>query len=160
MNIFRRLKSSRLVAFSGIVAAGLLLIPLGASTTFATKSSHLSGCRSDPVIFLSNGNMLDLSATVNTAESGVRLVTYTVHIPTGVKISRIQYTQGFLRREKVVAYADDTLGTYDSATDVQTTRSGVAVSTTGVVVYKSGTKSEMASTSGWSDQDLYLHFVG
>jgi hypothetical protein len=153
MNIPRFLYVRRPLA-AAVLAVGLLATPMAASGAFA----HLSVCRHDPVVFLSNGNMLDLTATIGDDEQNIQQIVYTIHIPRGTSVTGVQYTHGFNSVERLVAYSNDPAGTYDTYTDVRTSDKGVSVAATGLAVYKSGTQSQMASASGWANKSIHLHF--
>jgi len=71
---------------AGFIAGG----PLAASTT-----AHAAlACRSDPLVVLSNGVTLDLSATIYDDVTDVQQVAYTLQAPQGVTVVRTITTDG------------------------------------------------------------------
>jgi hypothetical protein len=108
----------------------LLLAGLAMSEPFAsTSKAAVGGCRSDPIIILSDGTILDVSADIGTAVSNVREIHYVVHGPLGVKlVSAISTpTLGFSGKETFTYYADAAPNQYITETLVQTTYDQVSV---------------------------------
>ena len=87
------------------------------------------GCRSDPIVILSDGTILDISADIGTAVSNVREIHYVVHGPGGVKlVSAISTpTLGFSGKETFTYYADAAPNQYITETLVQTTYDQIRV---------------------------------
>jgi hypothetical protein len=110
----------------------------------------ISLCRTDPIVFLSSGVVVDLTATVNTSSDNVQQIVYTLHAPTGTRVTRLVYTGGGLNgREQFQFFADAAAGTYTSVTTVSTSVKSVPVTaSTRVVGVGSGT------ASGYNNQGL------
>ena len=111
------------ISARGILAAILTLASL---LTFAAAPgaafAGLGGCRTDPVIILSNGRALQLAAEIDTSISNVQSVVYTVHAPIGTYPLLIVYTDNPLRNvERVIFRADSLPGRYSTETVVDTT---------------------------------------
>ena len=109
---------------------GFLLLGLAMSEAFAPISeAAVGGCRSDPIVVLSDGTILDVSADIGTAVSNVREIYYVVHGPRGVKlVSAISTpTLGFQGKETFTYYADAAPNQYITETLVQTTYNQVNV---------------------------------
>lgn len=113
-----------------ITLACLLLAGLVMSDSFAPSAeAAVGGCRSDPIVILSDGTILDVSAEIGTAVSNVREIHYVVHGPRGVKlVSAISTpTLGFKGKETFTYYDDAAPKQYITETLVQTTYNQVSV---------------------------------
>jgi hypothetical protein len=113
----------------------LLLAALAVSGPFApSANAAVGGCRSDPIVILSDGTVLDVTADIGTDVAHVREIHYVVHGPRGVKlISAISTpTLGFKGKETFTYYDDAAPRQYLTETLVQTTynRVGVTAHTT------------------------------
>jgi hypothetical protein len=144
-----------------LVASHCRYIRLGASVltaallagTVAPYMAHaqLVGCRSDPVVSMSDGTQLDLNAVINDSSNDVKQVIYTLHVPVATYV--IAYTPGLLGSKQVVQVtADQNPKTYETITMVKTYTPGIPVTATtkGVRPIKTAT----ASASGNSNQSL------
>jgi len=135
-----------------------LLAPLVAGLYMAavpsgTARASIGGCRSDPVVTLSNGVVLDLSAAIADTADDVRGTTYTLHAPVGTRVVAVVGTDGVLGlTERFVFQADQGVSTYVTQTVVQTGQGGVAVSATTDVVGAGATLTGTAA--GVSGQPL------
>jgi hypothetical protein len=121
----RRSSLKHLVTLICLLLAGLIL-----SEPFAPISeAAVGGCRSDPIVILSDGTILDISADIGTAVSNVREIHYAVHGPRNVKlVSAISTpTLGFRGKETFTYYADAAPNQYITETLVQTTYDRVSV---------------------------------
>ena len=102
----------------------LLLVPMlyaGMAAVFATPFSASAGfidCRGDPIVTLSNGDHVVLTATIKAAVSDVSEVRYALHGPAGTHVTSVVYegTEGL--HETFVYVADTQAGAYWSDTDV------------------------------------------
>jgi hypothetical protein len=87
----------------------------------AVASAAIRSCRADPIVWLSNGDTVQMTVDVAASASDVRRITYTLHAPAGTSITRIIYTGGVLQsKEQVVLYADQPHGHYITDTVVTT----------------------------------------
>lgn len=140
-----------------------LLAPLVAGLCLAavppgTARASIGGCRSDPVVTLSNGVVLDLSATIADTADDVRGTTYTLHAPVGTGVVAVVGTDGVLGlTERFVFQADQVPSTYVTQTVVRTGQGGVAVSVTTDVVGAGATLTGTAA--GVSGQPLRVAFA-
>src|SRR5947209_3349001 len=66
-----------------VLSASLLAHALVAPATHAA----IGGCNSDPVVTLSDGNVLDLHATVSDTYDDVQQVKYTLYVPQGTWVT-------------------------------------------------------------------------
>lgn len=91
-------------------------------------------CRSDPVVVLSNLKTLDLSAVIYDSQSDLKSVTYTLHLPSGVKPLVVVPTDGLLGQIEHFGYVNDQrTGSY-AVTTFASTGTTVPVTTTAVTV--------------------------
>ena len=109
----------------------MILVILLAGLPVQTASAALRTCRTDPIVFLSDGHKVSLSATVATDAANVRQIRYTLHIPSGVSVAGMVFTGGdFARKEMVMVWPDLPQGIYQSETVVHTNMGVVDVSAT------------------------------
>jgi hypothetical protein len=93
-------------------------------------SAALRSCRTDPILTFSDGTRLVVTATIDTDESSVISVIYTVHAPAGLALVKTVYTAGGLGGDENVIFINDQLpGVYKIDTVVTTRTAGVHVST-------------------------------
>jgi hypothetical protein len=140
----------------GLAAASLLALacfagPLRSHDTFAS----IGFCRSDPIILLSNGHLIQVGARIGDDASDVQQVTYHVSGPAGAKAVRIYNIDAALSGKTTVDYSDsDAQGSYDSEVLVTTGAPGVAVTAESFV-----TGVGFGTASGLSGQDLTIHLA-
>ena len=128
--------------------AGTVLVP--------SARADLVACRSDPVVILSNGVTVDLTATINDTAADVQQVAYTLHAPMGTSIVSVLYTSGVLGPKEVLRFvADSTAGVYRSLTHVRTGSHGVAVAAQTIAVPLGGLPARGAAT-GQDHQALWV----
>lgn len=68
-----------------ILAAGLLVGPLTIQSTHA----YVSGCDLDPTVYLSNGAVVTMDASINDSLADVQSATFVLHVPYGVTANSI-----------------------------------------------------------------------
>src|SRR5579872_1891372 len=89
MNVRRARLHSKAVVACGLTALALFVGPFGPKPTFA----HNGFCYDDPIVLLSNGVTVDMSATISDSASDVRAVQYALHVPATVaRIVSISYS--------------------------------------------------------------------
>lgn len=80
----------------------------------------LSVCRADPILVLTDGTQLQLTASISSDPSVVQQITYTVHAPQGTALRQVTYTGGaLLGKETVAFYADQAARSFTMATTVR-----------------------------------------
>jgi len=107
-----------------------LLVGFAVSASFAPISeAAVGGCRSDPIVILSDGTTLDVTADIGTDVSNVREIHYVVHGPRGVKLvlAISTPTLGFKGLETFTYYDDAAPNQYVTETLVQTAYNQVSV---------------------------------
>jgi hypothetical protein len=89
----------------------ILMFFLGLVVEAPSVSAAVSGCRGDPIVWLSNGTKLTMIASIAADASQVTMITYTVHAPRGLSVNQVVYTGGVLAgKERVVVLFDRTSG--------------------------------------------------
>jgi len=112
--------------FSAGVLASLLSAPHHAHAAAA--------CRADPIVTLSNGLVVHLSATVYDAPSDITGVAYTMHAPVGTSVVSVVYPPDPNNIPQTFQFhADNPAGTWDSYTYVDTKTTGIGVTATAEV---------------------------
>jgi hypothetical protein len=91
-----------------LLAKASVLIVLIVSILFAEPASAaIRTCRADPIILLSNGEVIQTGATIQTDLKNVRQIEYTIHLPVGVRAIAVIHTSGRLREKEVVKFVND-----------------------------------------------------
>jgi len=114
---------------AALFGAGLLSSLLGVGTPHRAHAA--AGCRSDPIVVLSDGIVLDVSATIADDASDVKQITYVLHVPDGAVVIRAISTDGAVGyKEKFKVQSDSAPGTYTTEVQVKTGVKDVAVTAT------------------------------
>ena len=122
----RFLSSSLGAALRG---AGILAILLGVG--IPRRAAAASGCRSDPIVILSDGIVLDVNAMIADAPSDVKHIRYVLHVPDGATVIRAISTGGAVGyKETFQVKFDSALGVYTTEVQVNTGVHNVAVTAT------------------------------
>jgi len=104
------------LVLSTIIALLFAALP-GSQAAYA----RLAECRSDPLVILSDGTVLDISADIGALLFDVKEIHYTLHIPTGLKVVIAVSTPNWPTTiERFTVYADNPPGTFTSTTTVYT----------------------------------------
>ena len=117
-----------------------------------------SGCRTDPIVYLSNGARVTLWADISTSLDEVSAVRYELHVPHHVSVTGIAFPDGLDYLESVAVYSDQAVSSYSSATVVQTTTSNIPVSVYMETTLASRT-SKSKTVSGQSYQTIQALLV-
>ncbi|HKC73235.1 MAG TPA: hypothetical protein VKF37_03425 [Chloroflexota bacterium] len=137
---------------------GVAVLSVGLLALFSrmAPSTHaaISGCRSDPVVLLSNGNTLHLSTVINDPTTDVRQVSYTLHAPVGTWMTGVADISDLDLKETLRFYADNPPNTYSVASKVNALTPRIRVTTTMDVVTINGAST--ASASGQSQRSLWI----
>lgn len=138
----------------GVLA--LTAVPL-TGTFMSGKNAALergvSGCRTDPIVYLSNGTKVALIVQIRDTPRDVKRIAYTLHVPTGAHVRKVVYLPGPLRGAESVRVIDDNAaGGYDSDTLVSTGHNRVSISVTTRVQ-----GIDAVSTTGREQQTLHVH---
>lgn len=110
------------------VAKIFLLLILGVVTLLlptGQASAALRSCHSDPIFKLSNGDVINITLDMSTDAANIRNVTYILHVPAGVTVTRVTYTSGGIgTKEMYKVYQDSPAKTYTTDTVVTTQNTG------------------------------------
>ena len=106
----------------------VLVLALGGLGATRAQPAHadISVCRSDPVVLLSNGTVVDLTVVVNDAPSDIQRVGYVLHGPAGTQVVRVVYSAEKSNLESLTFYADLEAGGYAAGALVSTVASTTA----------------------------------
>ncbi len=108
---------SRLVKKTRLTVALLIALCL----VIAQVNAASMTCRSDPIIFLSDGIKLQIGVTVETSLADLVSIQYQVHVPANVTMNRVIYTPQWARnKESVTIIADQPANRYMILTLVTT----------------------------------------
>ena len=139
-----------------LLSASLLAHSLVAPATHAA----IGGCNSDPVVTLSNGDVLDLHATVDDAYADIQQVSYTLHAPVGTWVTSEVDTSLLGGKDTFLFRADNPPNTYSATTKVTTLTPQIAVVAATELVSVNGTLLSHAWVSGQSPQTLWMYVSG
>jgi hypothetical protein len=149
MRVSQRIRPCRIPLAAAALFSGLVAGPLLPHNAAAA----ISLCRTDPIVRLSNGVVVDLTATISTSGVNVQQIVYMLHAPAGTRVLSVLYTGGDLAgRERVQFFADTAATTYKSVTTVSTSVSAVPV-TASMRVSSVGS----GTASGYSGQALTVN---
>ena len=104
------------------ILAGMMLLGLPAMWFLAPQTAFAwdAGCRTDPIVFVSDGPHLHINVAIGAPEESVASITYTIHGPVGTRADRIVYTgRGHGLDEHVVYLPDAAPETYVISTLVR-----------------------------------------
>ena len=134
----------------GLLLPGVLLILLSQLLAPTGAEAAVSGCRADPILYLSNGTVMTITVDIDADVSAVKSIIYTVSVPKGVKLVKAVYTPfpGFTGKEKLQVQDDAQAGQYVSDTVVQTVNNNTRVVATTYLF------SKVQAVSGYSNQHL------
>jgi hypothetical protein len=119
-------------------------------------------CRSDPIVFLSDGTRLQFNAAIGTARENVRSIRYELHAPAGVSIDRIVFTPNWAREiETVQLINDQAPGNYVivAVVDTGAESASVEISAMAVARNSNGAGSTHQTATGVSGQTIVVHFA-
>lgn len=137
---------------TGLIALIMAVTIFITLPTPKTALAALINCRSDPVVLLSNGTLLDVSADIGTLLFNVEEVHYTLHIPSGLSVVLAISTPTWPTTvETFTVYADNPPGQFTTHTVVHTAHPNTAVTANLLVnlTYR--------TTSGVSGQNLTVN---
>lgn len=137
------------------LVAGFTISQPAYADTITPDPNRIIICRTDPLVFLSDGTRVKMTAEIGTAAQNVRGIVYTLHAPVGTSVVRIVYP-GQQVPESVVFYADRAANTYDTDTVVSvngnSSQSPIGVTATTVVNNHS-----RGSATGGAGDHLQVH---
>ena len=102
------------------------------STFFLLPNGNVSAalvrCRTDPILLLSNGDVINVTVDISTSAADIRNIHYVLHVPEGVTVKKVAYTALNLRLHETYqvvqdsparAYTTDTVVTTQTIYPVQ-----------------------------------------
>src|SRR5436190_21024178 len=150
---FTARRLSYMLLGAAVLSASLLTRSLVAPATHAA----ISGCRSDPVVTLSNGDVLDLHATVDDTHADIQQVSYTLHAPIGTWITSEVDTSLLGGKDTFQFRADNPPNTYSAAAKVDTLTPQIPVRAATDLVDLNGPPLSADWVSGQSHQMLWMN---
>ena len=118
-------------------------------------------CRSDPVVILSNGLVLDLSADVEAPLWQVTNVDYTLHVPQGVSLVAAISTPAWPTTVETFTLIDDGApGEYHAKTVARTTLGNAKVQAHTILVSALGQQLDYDTAAGRERQVLHTYVYG
>ena len=110
-----------------------------------------SVCRTDPIVILTDGTIIDISASIDSPLFTLQHVTYTLHAPVGSRVLLVLRTPNLPRTtESFEFYADGPPDQIQTDTLVTTSTSNVGVTATMLVGLR------MQSISGEANEHLVV----
>ena len=140
------------------LAPSLLAHSLVAPATHAA----IGGCNSDPIVTLSDGNVLDLHATVTDTYDDVEQVSYTLYVPNGVWVTS-EVDTSLLGGKEAFQYRNTMYqapNTYSVSVQANTGASQIPVVAATDLVSVNGTLVSATRVSGLSQQKLWMNVSG
>jgi len=145
-------RSQRIILSASLLIAGLLAVtvaPGGAHAQWGT-------CYDDPAVFLNNGAAVFLGATFRADSSSVSAINYVLHVPAGVRVTKVVYFGANKDVEKLTWTADNQANTYESETNVVAPGATFSTVNTMVVVAE---HHSVSVAMGQANQDVLNHVV-
>jgi hypothetical protein len=158
VSMFTAHRAGPMLLGAAVLAASLLARSLVAPATHAA----IGGCNSDPVVTLSNGDVLDLHATVDDAYADIQQVSYTLYVPKGTWVTS-EVDTSVLGGKDTFQYNDtqnQAPNTYSVAVRVDTLTRQIPVVAATDLVTVNGTVLATAGVSGQSPQTLWMNVSG
>jgi hypothetical protein len=135
----------------------LSLLFVGIFVLAAPVEAAVLICRSDPVVILSNGVIMDFGANISTLPWNVEEVHYELHVPVGVELVVSIHTPTWIASvESFTFYADQPEGQYIVTAIVQTRQDNVKVNLDATLIGLSKLSSGMYSAPGFENQRLTI----
>ncbi len=123
----------------------------------AVAQARIVACRSDPVVILSNGTILDLSAEVSTLLLNVEQVHYELHVPVGVTAIAWIHTPAWLTsQETFTIIADQQPNTYAASSRAITKDGDATVTTHFLLLSLLGVKLDYDAASGPENVPIWV----
>jgi hypothetical protein len=115
-----------------VVVMALLVGALLSAVLAQEATAGLRACRADPIVWLSNGQAVQMSVGVAAPAYDVHQITYILHVPRGTTVRKIVYTGGALSsKERVYVIPDMPLSRYRIDTLVAARGYGISVTALG-----------------------------
>ena len=158
ISAFTARRTRHMLLGAALLSASLLARSLVAPATHAA----IGGCNSDPIVTLSDGNVLDLHATVTDTYDDVEQVSYTLYVPNGVWVTS-EVDTSLLGGKDAFQYYNTKYqapNTYSASAKVDTLTPQIAVVAATDLVSVNGTLVSATRVSGLSQQKLWMNVSG
>jgi hypothetical protein len=134
----------------------LLIVAVLLSSVLTAFAARLI-CRSDPVVILSNGMVMDISADIGTLLFNVQEVHYTLNVPEGVSAVLIIRTPTWLTsRETFTVIDNQPAGQYETSTIAYTRAGNASVTLNALLLSVNGLRLDYHSANGVERQTITL----
>jgi hypothetical protein len=138
---------NKIIQFLRVFSLMVILLAMPTGEAFAA----LRSCRTDPIFKLSNGDILTVTLEIGTDAANVKNVIYVLHVPAGVKVTQVVFTDGGIGRKEIYrVYQDSPANTYTTDTVVTTLNTGTVTVTAYTRLNGVATK----SATGYNGQHL------
>lgn len=146
--------------YAGIVRDLVCLAGAGAlflSQSLADVNAGVVGCRSDPIVTLSNGVVVQMFSDIADSGTHINNVAYVLHAPLGVRVVSVTYPPDTNPNihESLQFFADGKQHKYYNTATVFSALSSVTVVTYSTAVGKTG-KTRSATRIGKANQTLAM----
>jgi hypothetical protein len=155
ISAFTARRARHLLLGAALLSANVLAPSLMAPDTHAA----IGGCRSDPIVTLSNGVAVDLHATIDDTSENVQQVSYSLTIPKGTSVTGEVDSSVLGPKDKFQYSANGQAGTYSATVKVKTVAPGKSVSA-GMELVNAGSVLSSSSDSGQSPDLLQMSVSG
>jgi len=134
----------------------LLLVAVLLSSVLTAFAARLR-CRSDPVVVLSNGMILDISTDIGTLLWNVQEVHYTLHVPEGVSAILVVQTPTWITSRETFTLIDDLApGQYETSAIAYTRSGNASVTLNALLLSVDGLRLDYRSADGVERQTITL----
>jgi hypothetical protein len=148
--------SLRRIFFSLAIVAVFVL----SAVTVRSAIAGWANCRSDPVVILSNGITMDISADIGSFPWNVQRVDYILHAPVGTQLVVAIGTPTWLTsQETFTFYADQQPDEYHVETIVHTYQGNPAVTANTILLSVLGIHLDSESIPGYEGELLHAYLI-
>lgn len=130
------------------LSASLLLVP--------SASAKAAICRTDPLVHLSNGTVVQIVAEAEADPSSIQSITYTLHVPQGLSITEVEYMGDVSPENEQLLFVDDAKD-HHYKTETVVEADGKDVHVTAIVTIGDKTKSAHDHPHSLIKTDLDVH---
>jgi hypothetical protein len=148
--------SLRRIFVSLAIVAVFVLSSVGVRSAIAGWAT----CRSDPVVILSNGVTMDISADIGTFLWNVEEVHYVLHVPEGVQLVVALHTPTWLTSQESFTFiADQEPGEYHVETIAHTNYGSATVTANTILLSVLGLHLDSESIPGYEGEWLHAYLT-
>ncbi|NTV36813.1 MAG: hypothetical protein HGA53_07655 [Anaerolineaceae bacterium] len=131
-----------------ILLVGFLMVVALLAAQTSSVMAALRSCRTDPIVYLSDGTIVTLESTIYTDPANIVRVDYTLHAPVGLYAVKVEFPakKKLMINETFVLISDQLPGNYASKAFVLVKKGTVSVTT--YMSFKKGPALELSGVSG------------